>query len=87
MKHDPISDPLDPSASPPSFEQAVERLESLIEQIESGEVGLEDALQQYEDGTKLILHCRGILDRAEQKIAELSLDDKGGVADISDEHE
>lgn len=56
----------------PSFEQAVDQLESLIEQIESGEIGLEDALKRYEDGTKLIQRCRGILDKAEKKIEALT---------------
>ncbi|MEM1107521.1 MAG: exodeoxyribonuclease VII small subunit [Planctomycetota bacterium] len=60
----------------PSFEQAVDQLEVLIEQIESGEVGLEEALKRYEDGTKLIQRCRSILDSAEKKIAELTADDQ-----------
>lgn len=67
--------PRNPTRKPaPSFEQAVDQLEDLIEQIESGEVGLEDALKRYEDGTKLIQRCRGILDTAEKKIAELTAD-------------
>ncbi|MEM9418888.1 MAG: exodeoxyribonuclease VII small subunit [Planctomycetota bacterium] len=59
----------------PSFEQAIDQLEELIEQIESGEIGLEDALKRYEDGTKLIQRCRSILDSAEKKIAELTSED------------
>ncbi|MEM6854385.1 MAG: exodeoxyribonuclease VII small subunit [Planctomycetota bacterium] len=62
------------SKKAPSFEQAVDQLEGLIEQIESGEIGLEDALKRYEDGTKLIQRCRSILDSAEKKIAELTED-------------
>ena len=62
------------SKKAPSFEQAVEQLEGLIEQIESGEIGLEDALKRYEDGTKLIQRCRSILDSAEKKIGELTAD-------------
>ncbi|MBB6428271.1 exodeoxyribonuclease VII small subunit [Algisphaera agarilytica] len=58
----------------PSFEQAIDQLEELIEQIESGEIGLEDALKRYEDGTKLIQRCRSILDSAEKKIGELTAD-------------
>ena len=59
-----------------TFEDAVAQLEDLIGQIESGEIGLEDALKRYEDGTKLIRHCRGILDRAETRIAELGESDR-----------
>ncbi|MEM1028267.1 MAG: exodeoxyribonuclease VII small subunit [Planctomycetota bacterium] len=62
------------SKKTPSFEQAVDQLEGLIEQIESGEIGLEDALKRYEDGTKLIQRCRSILDAAEKKIVELTED-------------
>ena len=72
----------------PKFEDAVEQLEDLIEQIESGEIGLEDALKRYEDGTKLIQRCRGILDTAEKKIAELKVDgdvDSSEAGEIDDE--
>jgi len=55
-----------------TFEESVEAVESLIEQIETGEIGLEDALKHYEQGTKLIAHCRGILDVAEKKIEKLT---------------
>lgn len=61
----------------PSFEQAIDKLEDLIEQIESGEVGLEQAIAQYEQGQSLIKRCRGILDKAERRIAELTQDDQG----------
>ena len=76
-----------PESSSPtnlSFEDAVEQLETLIEQIESGEVGLEEALQRYEDGAKLIQHCRSVLGRAEKRIAELTIE-PGGELSISDD--
>ena len=61
----------------PGFEQAIDKLEDLIEQIESGEVGLEAAIAQYEQGQALIKRCRGILDKAERRIAELTQDENG----------
>ncbi|MEO1237352.1 MAG: exodeoxyribonuclease VII small subunit [Planctomycetota bacterium] len=72
----------------PSFEEAVDQLEMLIDQIESGEVGLEEALRRYEDGTALIRRCRAILDTAERKIAELTADggdDSAGGDALDDE--
>ena len=51
------------------FEDAIAQLEELIEQIESGEVGLEQSLEQYEHGMALIKHCQGVLATAEKKIA------------------
>ena len=66
-----------PEISELKYEQAVERLERIVEQIESGQIGLEDALQQYEQGMALIQRCRAILSTAEQRIAELTADENG----------
>ena len=63
----------------PTFEQAIEQLEDIVEQIESGEVGLEQAIERYEAGQKLIQRCRGILDKAERRIAELTEDAEGNL--------
>ncbi|MFG0248438.1 MAG: exodeoxyribonuclease VII small subunit [Phycisphaeraceae bacterium JB051] len=59
------------------FEESIEQLEEIIEQIESGEIGLEDSITQYEKGTKLIEKCRAILDRAQARITELTVDGNG----------
>lgn len=80
-------------ADPVSFEQAIDQLEQLIEKIESGEVGLEQALKHYEQGTQLIKRCRSILDSAEKRIAELTETEGGGLemsgesTDVGDEAE
>jgi len=66
-----------PDADAPSFEEAIEQLEAIIDRIESGEVGLEAALSQYERGMGLIQRCRTILDSAQKKIAELTVDEQG----------
>lgn len=55
-----------------SFEQAVERLERIIDRVESGEAGLEESIREYELGTRLLRHCRAILARAEQRVMELT---------------
>ena len=59
------------------FEAAVQQLEQIIDQVESGEIGLEEALEQYETGMGLIKHCKGILAKAETKIAKLTEDSTG----------
>jgi exodeoxyribonuclease VII small subunit len=64
-----------------SFEDAIERVEALIDRMESGEIGLEESIGQYEQGTKLLSHCRAILERAEQRIAKLAADDSGQLKD------
>lgn len=55
-----------------TYEQAVERLEAIVGQIESGEVGLEASIALYEEGVTLGKHCREILTKAQQRIEELS---------------
>jgi exodeoxyribonuclease VII small subunit len=57
---------------PPTFEQAVQALEKIIERIESGEIGLEQSITEYERGVALIKRCREVLDRAEQRVEELT---------------
>ncbi|MEO1130426.1 MAG: exodeoxyribonuclease VII small subunit [Planctomycetota bacterium] len=62
----------DDDLSSMTFEQAIASLESINDRIESGEIGLEESLLEYERGMKLIAHCRAVLDQAEQRVEELS---------------
>jgi exodeoxyribonuclease VII small subunit len=55
-----------------SFDEAQAELETLIERIETGQLGLEEAVKAYEHGVRLVKHCRGILSRTEQRFADLS---------------
>ena len=64
-----------------TFEQALGKLEEIVEQIEGGEIGLEESIARYEEGTRLIKQCRGILDAAEKKIELLAKTDDGGLAE------
>lgn len=68
-------------AKPLKFEEAIEQLEAIIEGIESGDVGLEQSLAEYEKGMKLIGQCRGILGRAEKRITELTKDGQGNLGE------
>lgn len=54
------------------FEQAMEALEAIIERIESGEIGLEESIREYERGAKLVARARSLLDSAEQRVEELT---------------
>ena len=62
---------------PPSFEQALERLEGIVEAIEHGKIGLEESIAKYEEGMGLIQHCRKILAEAELKIQKLQAASSG----------
>ncbi len=61
------------------FEQAIEKIEQIIERIESGEIGLEKAIVESQEGMKLIQHCKRVLDQAQQRIGELIPDEKQGL--------
>lgn len=54
-----------------SFEEAMAQLESIIEKIEGGGVGLEESLKEYERGMQLLGLCQGVLATAEQRLEEL----------------
>jgi exodeoxyribonuclease VII small subunit len=60
-----------------TFEQALEKLESIVQQIEQGKIGLEASIAKYEEGMRLIQRCRRILSDAEQKIQRLQLSETG----------
>ena len=54
-----------------SFEDAVEKLESIVEEMESDELPLEKLLVRYEEGAKLVKACEEKLRTAELKVAKL----------------
>ena len=60
------------SDKPLPFETALEEVEAIIRRIESGEVGLEDSIAQYERGVLLVKQCREVLDRVEQRVTDLT---------------
>ncbi len=55
-----------------SFEDTISVLEEIVEQIETGQTPLEESLEQYEKGMKLISHCKEILKKCEDKIEVIS---------------
>lgn len=57
-----------------SFEETLERLEEIVEQLEDDPPSLDEALDAYEEGVALANDCLNRLDRAEQRVRELSLD-------------
>lgn len=58
-----------------NFEKSLESLEALVEEMESGDLSLDDALKSFEKGIKLTQECQQALDEAEQKVAILLGDD------------
>ena len=63
------------SATPPkSFEAAVSELEAIVQEMESGNLPLEDALARYQRGVGLLRHCQATLGDAEQRVRMLEGD-------------
>lgn len=56
----------------PKFEKALERLEKIVEELESGNIPLEEALKKYEEGVRLSRTCSEKLSQAEKKIQILT---------------
>src|SRR3977135_2773932 len=56
------------NAADVNFETAMERLEAIVAQMESGKLPLEDLIVRYEEGMNLVKVCQERLAKAEQKI-------------------
>jgi exodeoxyribonuclease VII small subunit len=57
--------------SRPPFEEAVTQLESVVKDLESGDISLEAALARFEEGVRLSRYCLGVLDSAQARIERL----------------
>jgi exodeoxyribonuclease VII small subunit len=64
-----------------SFESAFEALETIVAQLESGELSLEESVTLFERGRKFSAHCQSLLDQAELRITQL--DDDGNLRTMS----
>jgi exodeoxyribonuclease VII small subunit len=61
----------------PSFEEALQQLEQIVQKLEKGELPLEESLKLYEEGIRLSRLCHGKLEEAEGKIEMLMKDARG----------
>ena len=56
----------------PTYENAIKKLEEITQKLENSELPLEESIKLFEEGTKLVGLCSSYLDKAEQKITQLS---------------
>ncbi len=63
-----------------SFEDAVKKLESIVEEMESDELPLDKLLVRYEEGAKLVKACEEQLQSAESRITQLEETLEGELA-------
>jgi exodeoxyribonuclease VII small subunit len=65
--------------APLPFEEALKKLEGIVEAMESEDLPLETLIQRYEEGVKLAQICQAKLAEAEVKIQQLEKDAAGGI--------
>ncbi|MBA3017467.1 MAG: exodeoxyribonuclease VII small subunit [Proteobacteria bacterium] len=64
-----------------SFEKSLKQLEQIVQELESGNLPLEKAMQKFEEGVKLSKFCSEKLDETEKKISVLLRDNKGDITE------
>ncbi|MBA7515507.1 Exodeoxyribonuclease 7 small subunit [subsurface metagenome] len=66
-----------------SFEEAMKRLESIVETLGEGNLSLEESLKIFEEGTGLCKFCNKKLDEAEYKVEKL-MEKEGGEISVEE---
>jgi exodeoxyribonuclease VII small subunit len=64
------------------FEDAMERLEKIVQSLEGGELPLEEALKVFEEGMKLARFCSHKLEEAEKKVSLLIQENDGTPVEV-----
>ena len=70
-------------AEPDSYEAAVERLEEIIERLDSGQAGLRETLDLCGEGRDLVTYCAGELDAVGEGLEELKLEELASSLDLA----
>ena len=55
-----------------TYEQAMKRLEEIVEKLDDGSLPLEESIKLFEESTKLAAFCTDVLEKAKLKVTELS---------------
>jgi exodeoxyribonuclease VII small subunit len=71
------------------FEEALQKLETIVTQMEEGDLPLEETLKAFEEGVRLARFCASKLDEAERKVEKLMRDQAGKLqaASFSEEED
>jgi exodeoxyribonuclease VII small subunit len=77
------SDAGDSDAGQLDFESNMKRLETIVEELEAGELSLEDSIARYEEGMKLSKRLTQVLDESEKRIERLV--EKEGAAPTTED--
>lgn len=71
-----------PPPKPDSYEAAVERLEEIIDRLDSGQAGLRETLELCKEGRDLVGYCGAELDEVGEGLKELRLDDLAAKLEV-----
>ncbi len=64
-----------------TFEQSMEQLEQIVQELESGDLPLEKAIKKFEEGIQLSKLCAKRLDETEKKVSLLLEDEQGNITE------
>lgn len=62
-----------------TFESAMKRLESIVQDLEAGDLTLDEALKKFQEGVKLSKFCSNKLDETERMVSILLKDEEGNI--------
>ena len=69
-----------------NFEDGLKRLEEIVRQMEQGNASLEESLNLFEEGTRLVAQCGKQLDEAELRVVRLMKGSDGNPVEMEFEH-
>lgn len=69
-------------AGEPSFEEALDSLEKIVEELEGGALSLEETLKKFEEGIKLSRFCEKKLKKAQKKVSLLMQNEEGELEEV-----
>ena len=65
----------------------LERLEELVSELEGGDLGLEEAMERFSEGVKLLAGCKESLSAYEVRVQELTVEAEAGLQESSPDEE
>jgi len=68
-----------------SFEEALARLEALVEEMEQDQLPLERLVEHYEKGSRLLAHCEKVLASARKRLETITLQNQGDAGPGGDD--
>ena len=74
----------EPGDNQPAFEDSLEELQEIVQELEEGQIGLQESIERFERGMVLFRQCYQILENAEQKIEMLTGFDSEGNPKFED---